>query len=98
MRKQLLVCLKLEKISPFSKTNKRFYHCRSIPLIFYIYCICREAFFHDDIKSNDGFFMANFADNKVYELYNFYNENKGLVCRKILNSSCLDFSGIAYLK
>ena len=36
MLKQLLVCLQLEKTSPFPKTNKRFYRCRSIPL-FLIY-------------------------------------------------------------
>ena len=40
---------------------------------------------------------ALFAENKLHELYNLYNENKGLicgglVCREILNSSCLDFS------
>ena len=60
MRKQLLVCLQLEKISPFRKTKKRFYRCRSILLFFDIYCICREAYFHDDIKSDDGYCMANY--------------------------------------
>ena len=49
MRKQLLVCFQLEKISLFPKTNKRFYRCKSIPLFFGIYT--REAYFHDDIKS-----------------------------------------------
>ena len=75
-------------------------------------CICREAFFHDAIKSDNGYFMAScsgcgewyhekcinlqvkvfemrsttcngnslFAENKVYQLYNLYNENKGLIC------------------
>ena len=38
---------------------------------------------------------ALFAENKLYELYNLYNENKGLVCEglmrgEILDSSCLD--------
>ena len=32
MCKQLLDCLQLGKCSPFSKINKRFYRCRSIPL------------------------------------------------------------------
>ena len=37
-----------------------------------------------------------FAEIKVYELCNLYNENKvlicgGLMCEEILNSSCLDF-------
>ena len=59
MRKQLLVCLLLEKFSPIPKTNKQFYCCRSIPLFFDVYCICREAYFHDYIKSDDGYFMAN---------------------------------------
>ena len=58
IRRQLLVCLQLEKISPFPKTNERFYRCGSIPLFFYIHCIWREAYFHDDIKSDDGYFMA----------------------------------------
>ena len=40
--------------------------------------------------------IALFAENKVYELYNSHNENKGLICGElicgeILNSSCLDF-------
>ena len=39
---------------------------------------------------------ALFAENKLYELYKLYNENKGLICEglmcgEILNSSCLDF-------
>ena len=60
---KILVCLKLEKISPLPKTtNKRFYRCRSIPLLFYIYFICREACFHDDVKSDDEYFMANCSD------------------------------------
>ena len=37
-----------------------------------------------------------FAENKVYELYNLYNGNKGLISRRLMygeifNSSCLDF-------
>ena len=46
------------KILPFTKTNKRFYRCRSIPLYFYIYCTCWEAYFHDNIKSDNRYFMA----------------------------------------
>ena len=112
MRKKLLICLQLEKISAFPQTSKRFYRCRSIPLFFYIYCVCRKAYLHDDIKSDDEYFMAEcsgcgewyhkkcmnirvkvfemrsttcngnamFAENKVYELYNLYSENKGLIC------------------
>ena len=53
MHKQLLVCFQ------FLNTNKRFYRCRSIPLFFDVHCICWEAYFHDDIKSDDGYFMAN---------------------------------------
>ena len=39
--------------------------------------------------------MCN-GNSKVYQLYNLYNENKGLICGglmcgEILNSSCLDF-------
>ena len=39
---------------------------------------------------------ALFAENKLYELYNLYNEHKrliceGLMCGEILNSSCFDF-------
>ena len=39
---------------------------------------------------------ALFAENKVYELHNLHNENKGLICGRlmcgeILSSSCLDF-------
>ena len=45
----LLVWLQLEKILPFPKTKKWVYHCKSIPLVFDAYCICREAYFHDDI-------------------------------------------------
>ena len=111
MRKQLLVCLQLEKFLPFLKTNKRFYCCRSIPLLFDVYCICREAYFNDDIKSDDGCFTGNssgssewyhrrciklkifemksticsgnalFAESKLYELCNLYNENKGFIYR-----------------
>ena len=55
----LLVCLQLQKFSPFPKTNKRVYRCRSVSLFFDVYCICREAYFHDDVKSDDGYFMAN---------------------------------------
>ena len=39
---------------------------------------------------------ALFAENKVYELHNLHNENKGLICGRLmcgetLSSSCLDF-------
>ena len=39
---------------------------------------------------------ALFAENKVYELFNLYNKNKGLICGGLmceenLNSSCLDY-------
>ena len=54
MKDHLLVCLQLEKISLFPKTNKRVFRCRSILSFFGIYCICREAYFRDDIKSDDG--------------------------------------------
>ena len=57
MREPQLVCLQLEKCSPFPKTNKWFYRCISIPLLFYVYIISREAYFH--IKSDDGYFLAN---------------------------------------
>ena len=59
MRDHLLVCLQLQKFSPFPKTNKRVYRCRSVSLFFDVYCICREAYFHDDVKSDDIYFMAN---------------------------------------
>ena len=59
MRDHLLVCLQLQKISPFPKTNKRVCRCRSVSLFFDVYCICRETYFHDDLKSDDGYFMAN---------------------------------------
>ena len=59
MRKLFLVYLQLEQFPTFPKTNKRFYRCRSIPLFFDVYCVCGEAYFHDDIKSDDGYIMAN---------------------------------------
>ena len=61
MRQQLLACLELDKFSPFTKTNKRFYRCRSIPLFFDVYCICWETYLHDDIKSDGGYFMAKYS-------------------------------------
>ena len=59
MRDHLLVCLQLQKFSQFPKANKRVYRCRSVSLFFDVYCNCREAYFHDDVKSDDGYFMAN---------------------------------------
>ena len=59
MRDHLLVCLQLQKFSPFPKTIKRVYRCRSVSLFFDVYRIYREAYFHDDVKSDDGYFMAN---------------------------------------
>ena len=59
MRDHLLVCLQLQILSPFPKTNERVYRSRSVCLFFNVYCICREAYFHDDVKSDDGYFMAN---------------------------------------
>ena len=59
MRDHLLVCLQLQKFSLFPKTNKSVYRCRSVSLSFDVYCICREAYFHDDVKSDDGYIMAN---------------------------------------
>ena len=56
---RIVACLHLEKFSPFPKTNKRFYRGRSIPLFFDVYCIYRKAYFNDDIKSGDGYLMAN---------------------------------------
>ena len=54
MRDPLKVCLQLEKLSPFPQTNKRLYCCRSISSFF-----DWEAYFHDDVKSDDGYFMEN---------------------------------------
>ena len=34
MHDHLLICLQLQKFSPFSKTNKRVYRCRSVSLFF----------------------------------------------------------------
>ena len=59
MRDHLLVCLQLQILSPFPNTNKRVYRCRSVCLFFDVYCICREAYFHDNVKSDDRYFMAN---------------------------------------
>ena len=58
MRKELLVYLLLEKIVSFPKANEPFYHCRFIPF-FNIHCFCQETYFHDNIKSDGGYFMAN---------------------------------------
>ena len=45
MRKELLVCLLLEKCSPFPKTNKQVYCYRSIPLFFmYIVSVMKPTF------------------------------------------------------
>ena len=65
MRAHSLVCMQLEKTLPFPETNKRFYRCRSIPLYFYIYYTCREAYFHDSIKSDDRYFMANCSTTRI---------------------------------
>ena len=59
MRDQLLICLQLQKFLPFPKTNKRVYRCGSVSVFFDVYCICRESYFHDDIKSDDGYFIVN---------------------------------------
>ena len=39
MREHLLFCRQLEKLSPYPKTNKRVYRCRSVSLFFDEYCI-----------------------------------------------------------
>ena len=54
MREPLLVCLQLEQSSPFPKANERFYRCSSSTLFFYVYCICREVYFHTDINQVIG--------------------------------------------
>ena len=59
MHDTLKVCLQLEKLSPFPQINKQLYCCRSIPSFFDVYCICWEAYFHDDVKSDDGYFLEN---------------------------------------
>ena len=42
---ELLVCLQLQKVSPFPKTNAWFYCCRSIPLFFmYILSVRKPTF------------------------------------------------------
>ena len=92
MRKLLLVCLQLEKFSKqkFSMTNKRFYS-----FTFYVYCIFWEAYFHDYIKSDDGYFMANHSgcgewyhktgmniQVKAFWDEKYHMQWKGSVCRK----------------
>ena len=59
MRDHLLACLQLQTFSPFPKTNKSVYRCRSVSLFFDVYCTCREAYFPDDIKSDGRHFMVN---------------------------------------
>ena len=54
-----LTSLPAEKLSPFLNTNKRVYLCRSVSLFFAVNCICRKAYFHDNVKLDDGYFMAN---------------------------------------
>ena len=61
MGKHLLVCLQLEKISPFRKTNKLFYRCYSIFLFFDIF-IFQGAYFYNDIKPDDTYFMTKYSD------------------------------------
>ena len=59
MRDHSLVCLQLQKFPPFAKTNKSVYRCRPVSLFSNMYRICREAYFYDDVKSDDEYFMAN---------------------------------------
>lgn len=66
MRKPLLVSLQLGKSSSFPKTNKTVYGCRSVPLFFNVYCSCRKACFHDDITSDDGYFIADCSGCEWY--------------------------------
>ena len=53
MPDHLLVCRQLEIFSSFPKTNNGVYRCRSVQLFFDMYCICRETYFLDDIKSDN---------------------------------------------
>ena len=41
VREQLLVCLQLENISPFPKTNKQFHRCGFIPFFFDVFYLSR---------------------------------------------------------
>ena len=59
MRDHSLGCLQLQKFPPFPKTNKSVYRCRPVSFFFNMCCICREAYFYDDVKSDDKYFMAN---------------------------------------
>ena len=61
MRDHLLVYLQLEKFSQFPKINKGVYRCKSVPLFFDAYCICREAYFDDDIKSDEAYLWQTAA-------------------------------------
>ena len=65
MRKQLLVCFQLEKISLFPKTNKRFYRCKSIPLLFGIYT--REAYYDTKSMMNISWQTAAAVANSTKE-------------------------------
>ena len=76
--------MQLEKCSPFPKTNKQFYRYRSIPLFFYVYCICREAYFHDDIKSDDGYFIANHGGCGKW----YHNKCMNIQVKAFLSTSC----------
>ena len=58
MLKQLLVCLELEKLRHFQRPIDDFIAV-DLFLFFNIYCICGEAYFHDDIKSDDEYFRAS---------------------------------------
>ena len=65
MRKQLLVCFQLEKISLFPKTNKQFYRCKSIPLFFGIYA--REAYYDTKSMMNISWQTAAAVANSTKE-------------------------------
>ena len=110
MRELELVCLQLEKFSPFPKTNKWFYRHRSILLFFmYIASVAKPTFMMKLNRAMDilwqtvatrsawtyklTFFETNsttcngnalFTENKLYELHNLCNGNKGLICRGLM--------------
>ena len=47
------------------------------------------------MRSTTGNGNALFAENKLYELYNLQNENKGLICGGIMREEIRQFQKLA---
>ena len=58
MRQHLFICLQQDSFTLFPRASAEACKTRSFTYNLDVYCICRDVYFEEDIKKDEGYFMA----------------------------------------